>query len=414
MTLSTVISQFINLAVTPILSRLYSPEAFGIYAYVLAIMAVLGPVAGLKLENAIPLAESDREAGAVLRVGILAALCTTTITTLLSALIIVGNPAWTEGSNLAWVAYVGPLAFLTYLFTSLSQAILRRRAYGEIGRRNLAQSFGTSLGQVTGGLIANSAAGLLLGQAFGRVVSVWGLARASRDLLRAGVSLSAASIVLRTYWRFPLIFAPAAIVNNLGSYLPLFLIGHWFGVSAAGNLSMADRALMLPSAVIGVAVGQVMIGEVANRVRSGTGGSSALYLKASANLAIVALPLGISCFVLAPWFFPWALGGDWADAGEYARAMSVALIVGFVASPLSSLFYVFEGAFHQLLLDLARPSLVAASGWLAFTAGADSVKCVWAMYTAMALIYATTWCLGLFLARRSDAESTGIRRRHHP
>src|SRR5690606_10440995 len=56
------IAQAIPIAVSPILTRLYSPEDFGIYALFLAIMAVVSSIASGRYELAIVLPSDDEDA----------------------------------------------------------------------------------------------------------------------------------------------------------------------------------------------------------------------------------------------------------------------------------------------------------------------------------------------------------------
>ena len=58
------------LLATPILTRLYSPETFGLAASFISIVGLLSVVAGLRFEQAIPIPDSDEEARSLAQLSI--------------------------------------------------------------------------------------------------------------------------------------------------------------------------------------------------------------------------------------------------------------------------------------------------------------------------------------------------------
>src|SRR3954471_16287753 len=79
----TAFGQLLAIAVSPLLSRLYTPADFGLFSLVNAFAMVLGTVAALRYEMAIPLPRADDEARAVLVVAACVTLGTTVATTVL-------------------------------------------------------------------------------------------------------------------------------------------------------------------------------------------------------------------------------------------------------------------------------------------------------------------------------------------
>ena len=58
----TTIAQAIPIAISPILTRLYSPEEFGLFALFLAIVSIFGVVATMRYEMAIVQPEKSEDA----------------------------------------------------------------------------------------------------------------------------------------------------------------------------------------------------------------------------------------------------------------------------------------------------------------------------------------------------------------
>ena len=67
----TLISQIIMLAASPLITRIYSPEEFGIFALFAAIVSILVPISSLKYNTAIVVAKTDKESQALFFLSIL-------------------------------------------------------------------------------------------------------------------------------------------------------------------------------------------------------------------------------------------------------------------------------------------------------------------------------------------------------
>jgi O-antigen/teichoic acid export membrane protein len=67
----TVIAQAISILVTPILTRLYTPEEFGLFAIFVAISSVLGSIANGRFELALLLPKVDKNAFEVFKLGLI-------------------------------------------------------------------------------------------------------------------------------------------------------------------------------------------------------------------------------------------------------------------------------------------------------------------------------------------------------
>ena len=80
----TTLSQMIPIVISPILTRIYNPEDFGIYAIFLAIITILGSIISGRYELAIMLPKSDEDAINIFALG----LIITFILTLLSIMIL--------------------------------------------------------------------------------------------------------------------------------------------------------------------------------------------------------------------------------------------------------------------------------------------------------------------------------------
>ncbi|MCL3817584.1 lipopolysaccharide biosynthesis protein [Aeromicrobium wangtongii] len=386
--------QGIALISTPVLARLYSPDAFGIFSYLLAVSLVMTAVATLRLETAIPLARTIDDSRALVRIALVVPVCLALPVAAAVASSHRTLSALAGFDVLPWAWWLLPLVILTAWFNVLSEAAIRDRAYSAIAARTFIQSIGVAAGQAASAAVTRSAGGLLTGQVIGRSFGMLALARTARHLL-VRPPAGAARRVARRYWRFPVVLTPSALLNTLGTNLPLILVGAWFGPQAAGYLGLTQRVALAPTVLVAVAVGQVFSGELSSQLRRGAFDNRALYLRTSRRLAIGAATVAAGLLALSGRAFPFVLGDEWAPGGAYARAIALSVAAGFVASPVSSILIAYERVVTNVLLDVSRIALVGGAGVAAYVAGFSAVETLWVMSVAQAVTYAMTWIIGL-------------------
>lgn len=388
----TLLGQLILIGATPLLSRMYSPAAFGAFSTIVAIATIVGPSAALRFDAGIVLPPEDRTVSAVAKL----ALLSTIVISLLSggvvwALQVLGfGESWREVAFAPlWIAL---LVFLTAMFTVLTQIALRHRAYSLVAKRSPIQSTATAVGQLGLGLMLPSPAGLLGGFGIGRASGLIPMMRLAWPVFRQrGDSLSQTA---RTYWRLPVALAPSALMNSLGSQIPLLSIAAIFGASVAGEFSMAQRIVYIPVTLIGAAVAQVFGAELAKHVREGGTGATATYLRTSSRLAIIAAPVALLIALLGPPLLPFVLGTDWSIAGDFSMPLALSVGLALIVSPTSQVYIVFQSV-ASLFVDLSRILLMGVAIWACLVWQVEPVTAAWLLVAAQAVNYVITWFYGI-------------------
>ena len=77
------LSQSIPIAISPILTRIYTPEEFGVYAIFLAIVTIFGTIISGRYELAIMLPKKDEDAINIFALGLVITICLTVFTSIL-------------------------------------------------------------------------------------------------------------------------------------------------------------------------------------------------------------------------------------------------------------------------------------------------------------------------------------------
>lgn len=402
--LSAVISQSIALLATPLLARLYTPEAFGYLTLVVSVSGVITPVVALRLESAIMLPRGKSSASALLAAGVVIAL-TLSIVSVAVLELSFALGAFTQMAQLPGFSWwVGGASFLSGLFVLLGHFALRSRRYDVVAIRNITQGAATATAQLAFGLTWPTAIGLVIGYVSGRAAGVLPLLRWVRGEVRRFTGRQMRALLVR-YRAFPLLFAPAALLNAAALALPAVVIGVWFDVADAGYWGMAERITAVPLVIVGVALGQVVEARIAFNRREGQSGSARYYLRVSGALGGASILVGIAVLFLASPVVAIVLGPQWEKSVLIMQLLVPMLVTRLVAGPTSKILVVAEWATVNLVLDIVRFVLVCIVLACCRVADASlSVLVIW-VALAFALIYIVTWCVGLAAARHLDSRS---------
>ncbi|PZF67027.1 hypothetical protein DEJ33_07150 [Curtobacterium sp. MCPF17_047] len=251
----SVIGQGAVLAVSPLLTRLYQPAAFGLLAVVTGVSAVVGAVATLGLERAVPLPRSGTAARVLVTSACIAVAVSGVVTTLLTF-----GYRRELGTALSAPALVGlwwmiPVAVVAIALQRIVAAVLtRRRDHGALGARNALQGVVQVVASVA--LAPAGVIGLVIAPSAGRIAaSIGGLGWMRRPTFRL-VSCRVGRLVLGRFRRFIWAAPLSALLNVSGQQLPTLMIASSEGVVVAGFVGLAVRVLAAPVGVLTDAVGQ--------------------------------------------------------------------------------------------------------------------------------------------------------------
>lgn len=397
----TILGQLIVFGTAPILARIYPPEAFGFLSLVTAVVTMIAPAAGLKLESALMLPRSERAASSLLVVS----LVTATIISVLTALALTALFAFGLLSDLAALPYfalwTGGITLVTSAFNIVAQFALRAHKYSSLAKRTVLTSAGTATAQIGFGLLSATGATLSAGEAAGRTVGLIPLFISARRRFVKFTSRVALMTVKR-YWRFPVIFAPSALLNSFGLAVPVLFVGAWFGVAEAGQWGMANRILAIPLVLIGGAVGQVLDAQFSQRVRSRTGRLAPYYLKSTLIMSGVSVIVAAAVLLFSPLVLPLYLGPGWETAATLIRILVITTAARLVAAPLTRIFLVLEQATLNLWMDVVRTLLMIAAITVVMVFELSVAATALLTSLAMLTVYSVTWYLGWRAARRYD------------
>jgi O-antigen/teichoic acid export membrane protein len=359
----TIIGQAIMVLVLPVLTRLYSPNAFGLLGIYMSVLMVLSPAACARLDIAIPLPSRDEDAVNLLALSVTIG----TIVAILLAAIVWGFPDGVASllhqpaiRPYLWMIPLG--IWLAAAYSAVQFWSIRKARYRDVAQTQLVRAIGGAGSQAGFGALNWSSFGLLLGYLFYTGLGTFGLARLfwkrDRSLLSA-IDRPALWRNLREQKRFPLFSVPESLCDAAANNLPLILIASISGAREAGFMLLAQRVTSIPVGLLGGSISRVYLAEGAKRHREGKLGPF------TRNIMRHLLRVGIVPFValaiVAPLAFPWIFGPQWRRAGIMVSWMAPYMMLQFLASPVSTIMAVTQKQHISFLLQLFGFLLMVAS-----------------------------------------------------
>lgn len=325
--------QLIVFAFSPFITRIYSPEIFGLQGVFLSLLSVLSPIIALRYPMAIVVTKDEDDARRLARLSLLIAFG---LSSVLGMILLVARDqvlALLGAEALGPLIWFLPLALFCIALQDVADfRAARLGAFRLVGIVTMVQAFITNLARVLGGLISPIAAILVAVTSLAPALQATLLRLGSRKRYGPPPSLTRpqALALLHAHRDFPLYRTTTDMLSAASQAVPVILLTALYSPAAAGLYVLARTVVNLPLNIIGSAIGNVFYSHMAEMSRNGR--PIFLFVARSA-LALLLGPGGVT--LLAALFFPsvfaFVFGEAWRLAGHYAQWMSLC-IVGVLAN----------------------------------------------------------------------------------
>lgn len=357
----TAVGQLVIALSSPLVTRLYTPEQFGMLSLFISVLAPILSLASLRYEVTIVLPAKDSVALHLLYVTLLLVLTSAIIT--IFAVLLFGNSvaAALNVPDLAPYFWLLPLSVLGGgVFNTLSYWGIRRKSFRAIGQARFFQSAVLVITQIGMGVLSFVPLGLFVGDSLSKVVGSSQLARdAYRTIDESGHPRRDEMVAAaKRYKRFPIFSVGPAVFNSITLQLPAILLSSTFGATPVGLYALGQRILGVPLGLVSTAVGQVLLGDAAEAAHTSPNRLAYGCFRAAGGLTAFAIIIVVPVALIAPWLFGILFGERWGDAGRYLQLLSPMLIAQFVSSPLGSILDVLERQDLHLIREVGRIALM--------------------------------------------------------
>lgn len=358
----TLVGQGLIILAAPILTRIYKPSDFGTFAVFVSILSILIVISSLKYNLAIPLPSEERMAINLLVIALSIVVGLTFVASVLlllfgdSLIFLLNVP---ELRPYLWIIPIS--LFAAGIYEVLHYWAIRKQDFKSLAYTKVNQGIGTVLTQILFGLSLKGPIGLIIGNAVGwssgsgtLSLCVW-----KRDkLLLKDISIKEILNLIIRYKKFPLLSSLSGVINTSGVEIVPILFASLYGSKTVGLFALTQRIIGIPIKLIGSSVAQVYTSEIARLASINPCSLESFFLKKAKLLLFIG---GIPILIIGqicPYIFSYIFGSEWAEAGRYARYLSITFAISFVVVPLSTTLNILEKQGIQILWDIGRLILV--------------------------------------------------------
>jgi len=366
------IAQAVTFLVSPVLTRLYSPEDLGLFTFFISIVGLFALIATLRYEVAIIFPKEDKDAVNIVSLSVIVAFCLSMILFLLLIFYRIFlstrfpmNPVLTQ-----WFFLLPVFVFFLGLANVFQNWLIRKKQYRILSLGRIINSSGNNLTTLLLGLLQVGTWGLMIGNFTGSLLFVLFLGFCiyrSGQFHKTEFERSSLMRFARRYKELPASNTLQSILEATQNFGIIYLTKIFFSSSIVGFYALSIRVLQAPLWLIGNAISQVYMKDAAEKFNKNEDAEE-LLIKTIKLAGIVALPVLIILLSCGPWLFAFVFGSNWREAGVFARLLAPWMFFDFIRysiaqSPLivgrtRSMFYI------SIIGNVLMVSCFCIGGWI--------------------------------------------------
>lgn len=348
----TASAQIIVMLLSPVITRMYGPEAFGLMGSFAALIALVSPIAALTFPVAIVLPKQESEAKGLIKLSLVITVIISLLVSLLLLIFHVDIVSLFQLEEISLYLYLIPIVlFFAGLLEVIQQWFIRTKQFGVIAKGTFLQAILINIGKVGVGLFYPFAFVLILFSAITQGIKAFLIlliARNSKPILNIlKIKYPIKKLIIK-YKDFPLYRAPQTFVNSISESLPILMLASFFGPASVGFYNIGRTVLNIPTQLIGKSVGDVFYPKISSIANNRLSITNLLIKSTFVLLGIAIFPLGV-VVIFGPYLFSFVFGTDWIIAGEYARWIALWSFSSFILQPaLRTLPVLLAQRFHLI------------------------------------------------------------------
>jgi O-antigen/teichoic acid export membrane protein len=337
----TTIAQAIPIAISPILTRIYTPEDFGLFALYMSIASIVAVIATGRYELAIMLPKKDEDAMNIVALSIIISFFVSFIAFLIVFIFnaqitnLLGN---SKISN--WLYFIPLTVLFTGLYQSFNYWLNRKKQYKRLATSRVVQTGTTATSNLSMGFCGFGSSGLILSGILGQWVAtailakmVWG----EDSYMLVHIQKLKIFALMKKYKKLPIFNLPNAIIDGFRLSGISILIAKFFTTATLGQFSLAWKMVQMPMGIIGGSLSQVFYQKVSSAKRTDL---HRIVMTFIVKTSLIAAPIFLFIYLFAVDIFKFVFGENWDLSGEVASIITPWLFLNFLSSPMANVFIV--------------------------------------------------------------------------
>lgn len=350
---------------TPIITRLYEPSEYGVFAVFNAFVINISMLASLNYYKAIVLPTQKNKYLQLVKISMLLTIATVSVSLVFFIFINYFDINFLESSKLGIYQLLIPFFILITSVNHILHSInIRIKKFRRVSFAKFQSIFLSKITTVFYGyLIESRFFGLIIGELISLIVSLTLLFARNKYvwdsfILSRSQPIYSLRSISKEYISYPLNILPASWISLFTTQLPLYFLTARYDSASVGNFALANSLLNLPIMVFGQSSASVFL-QKANELQHKR---PELLREFSFRLFKRLLWMGIVVFTFISVFsdiiFVFFLGDQWLASGKFASMMGYYYMLNLLFLPLVPLFRVLRKENIQLLYSFGSFSIV--------------------------------------------------------
>jgi teichuronic acid exporter len=347
-------AQLISILILPLLSRIYTPEDFGLFSLFTQITAFFGIIITFRLEYFLLLNKSSNEISSYLNKIFKISFVLTIVYTII--LFFFNHKLIFFSIDLSNTVYfiLCPLAALFFSYSILFQQLVQKKEDFKI----------SGFSEVINKMFYGSTA--LLGFFYKNVIflimasiigpfskAIFLVKKSNFNILKKSFSPLTIGIVKKDIIKNSISFSTSSFIQFFIGILPILYITKIFSITTLGHFSLVISCLYLPTSLLGSALGQVYFQRSSSLFQEKKSFWK-IWIKTFKTVVYIGIPAYSIVYLLSPELFPIVFGDEWVDAGTYARTFSIASFFTFISTPMDRTSFILNKNWYPVCWNLLR------------------------------------------------------------
>lgn len=333
----TAIAQLISFLAIPVLSRLFTPEEFGIFAVYFSLSSILAAISAGRYELAIMLPKKDLNAYHLFVVSFWFVIIISVLSFIIILIFSRSVSEILEIQNYKYLIFLVPVSvFLLGTFKIFNNWFSRFKSFKSIALSKVAKT-GTAVSSKIGfGFLSFNTIGLVFGEIIGQFFSVFVLLIKNRKLApfkRFKINRTILKKEMKENKNFPFFSMPMAFLNSISVNILVYVLTIIFNTTIVGLYSQANKVINYPLSFISSSFTTVFYQKLTQTKNKVT-----LYLYSYLLSFISALFILFPIIFWGKEIFSFVLGKEWAFSGEIAKLLIPVAVAGFATRNVSVVF----------------------------------------------------------------------------
>lgn len=393
----TAFAQAINTLMSPIVTRIYTPEEYGILTIYISIIGLFSVIGSFRYEYTIPIVDDDKIAINMIGVSIITLILNTLIGVIL--MFTLGDVILNllQASTLYKYRLLIPIGlFFIGMYNILSQWAYRKQDFKTLSKTKVKQTIVDNTIKLFGGIINLGPITLIVGKILGQSAGFINLSQSiikEKNLLKKSISKEEMIYGIKRYIKFPLFSMPSQFLNTAGIQLPTLFLTAFFGSQVIGLYGLANSIINLPFSLIGGSISDVYYSEAANIGKSNPKKLKILSQRLLKKLIVIGIIPTMIVVIWGPNLFSIVFGNEWYESGVYARIIVILIFSRFIFMPISRVYEVYERQKEAFIIDFTRIILVISVFIISKMFGLSSYYTMFLYSISMTFIYLNTYLM---------------------